>query len=199
VAKYVIELDLSPALGVEALRKFSKRVSKLLMEQTLDRIESGGDDEITFEPLKFDRPNGSRDRPLWGNGSHLHSSITSGVDEDGPWVGSTFEGANVHQFGTVGGSSRDSGSGTLPTIKPKRAKALFIPLTSRAQKSVRTTDMGRVLRKSKRKRKGVMVMEDLKKGEDFIFVSKVDLPPRPFLRVSRRNAEEIGELLAGDD
>jgi hypothetical protein len=59
--------------------------------------------------------------------------------------------------------------------------------------------MGRVLRKSKRKRKGVMVMEDLKKGEDFIFVSKVDLPPRPFLRVSRRNAEEIGELLAGDD
>lgn len=194
-----ITVDLGRAFERTKIRGVLKQMAILLQEQTIDRIEQSGDDEINFKPLHRDRPNGSRDRPLYDNGSHLIDSITHGVDADGAWVGSTFTGGRVHQFGTVGANSPDVGAGTLPTIVPVRAKALFIPLTPRAQKSIRVPSGPKVFRKGSRKRKGSNVLFDLQPGVDFIFLKKVDIPPRPFLRVSRRNAEEIAELFEGDD
>jgi phage gpG-like protein len=121
------------------------------------------------------------------------------VDADGAWVGSTFEGSKIHQFGTVGADAPDVGQGTLPTIKPVRAKALFIPLTPRAQKSVRVASGPKITRRGSGRNKAGPVMFDLVPGVDFIFLKKVDIPPRPFLRVSRKNAEEIAELFEGVD
>jgi len=194
-----ITIDLQAALNADTLRRIKVRMATLLQEQTLDRIEQSGDDEISFKKLPRDRPNGSRDRPLYDTGSHLIDSLASGVEADGAWVGTTFEGAKVHQFGTVGADAPDVGQGTLPTIKPVRAKALFIPLTPRAQKSVRVKSGPKVIRQGSGKKKGKTINFDLVPGVDFIFLKKVDIPPRPFLRVSRKNAEEIAELFEGAD
>ena len=192
-----VYFDFNPALNVENLREIKKKIAVLLQEQTIDRIESSGDDEIQFKPLPRDRPNGSRGRPLWDTGSHILDSITSGVDADGAWVGSTFEGSNIHQFGTVGADSPEVGQGTLPTIRPVRAKALFIPLTVRAQKSVRVSSGPKIVRRGSTRNRTGPVMFDLVAGVDFIFLKKADIPPRPFLRVSRKNAEEIADLFKG--
>lgn len=194
----VIALDLGRAFNRQTFNRLKKRIGILLMEQTIDRIESGGDDEIAFKKLPRDRPNGSKDRPLYDTGSHLLDSITYGTEADGPWVGTTWEGARVHQFGTVGAGADGVGQGTLPTIKPVRAKALFIPLTTRAQKSVRVKSGPKIVRQGTRKKKGKLVNFDLVPGVDFIFLKKADIPPRPFLRVSRKNAEEIAELFEGE-
>jgi len=194
-----IHVDVQSALNRDTIRRIKAQMAFLLQEQTNDRIETSGDDEISFETLPRDRPNGSRDRPLYDTGSHLLDSITHGVDADGAWVGSTFQGAKIHQFGTVGARAADVGQGTLPTIRPVRAKALFIPLTTRAQKSVRVGSGPKITRMGSRKAKGTNVMFDLVPGVDFIFLKKADIPPRPFLRVSRKNAEEIAELFEGAD
>lgn len=193
-----VHFDFTKALGVETLKAIKAKMAILLQEQTIDRIEASGDDEIQFKPLPRDRPNGSRTRPLFDTGSHILDSITNGVDPDGAWVGSSFDGAPIHQFGTVGADSPDVGTGTLPTIRPVRAKALFIPLTPRAQKSVRVPSGPKMVRKGSKKGKTGPVMFDLVPGVDFIFLKKSDVPPRPFLRVSRRNAEEIAELFEGE-
>jgi phage gpG-like protein len=193
-----IHFDFKRALNPENLRRIKRQIAILLQEQTIDRIEASGDDEIQFKSLPRDRPNGSRTRPLYDTGSHLLDSITNGVDADGAWVGSTFEGAKIHQFGTVGADSPEIGPGTLPTIRPVRAKALFIPLTPRAQKSVRVASGPKITRKGSGRNKKGPVMFDLVPGVDFIFLKKSDVPPRPFLRVSRKNAEEIAELFEGE-
>lgn len=173
-------------------------IAILLQEQTIDRIETGGDDEIRFSPLEFPRPSGDTDNPLFSTGIHLRDSITHGVDPDGPWTGSTFIGSAVLQFGTKGKG------GKLPTIVPKNAKALFIPLTMLAEKSVRVSNMAggggiRKLRKTPARRKGKTVLVDLVKGKDFIFRSKVDIVGREFLHMSAGNLSEIVEVFAGGE
>ncbi len=199
-----IKFDFRGVTGKSGRATIMKRVAILLQEQTLDRIESGGDDEIRFEPLKFDRPDGSRDRPLWKNGSHLHSSITHGTEGSGvAWVGSTMKGSAVLLLGTVGKRAEGVGQGVKRTIEPKNAKALFIPLSVRAQNAVRIGGkvgarrvVGTKGGKAKKGRRGNQFV-DLKKGEDFILVSKVDLPPRPFLRLSKGNLAEIVASIEG--
>ena len=85
----ILEVDLSRALTGAGLEARKKAVAILLQEQTLDRIENGGDDEYSFPPLDYPRTTGDRENPLYDTGVHLHESITHGVDQDGPWVGST--------------------------------------------------------------------------------------------------------------
>lgn len=181
------------ALTGPGLHARMKQIAILLQEQTIDRIEQGGDDEITFAPLDFPRPTGETDNPLFSTGIHLRDSITHGVDHDGPWVGSTFIGSAILQFGTKGKG------GKLPTIVPKTAKALFIPLTTKAAKSVRVKEMAaggdiKKLRKTPSRRDGRNVNVDLIKGEDFLLLQKVDIRPREYLRMSAKNLEEIIEV-----
>ncbi len=193
------EFDYKKALGHDALKRVRAKWAQLLEEQVLDRIETGGDDEIRFAPLGFSRADKSRDRPLWHNGSHLHTSITSGVSGNSAWVGSTMRGSKALQRGTRGKRAEGVGQGTLPTIVPVKAGALFIPISVRAQNSIRVQGppvrrMG--VAKGKKGRKP-MPLVDLREGEDFILVKKVDLPPRPFLRLSKRNREELADVLRG--
>ena len=93
-------------------------------------------------------------------------------------VGSVARYARVHQLGTRGKG------GKLPTIVPKRAKALWIPLNDKA---ARFGPGG----------------PGLKKGKDFIFLKKVDIPPRPMLPDSEQEIagqhEFISDLIADTD
>ena len=189
-------MNLRQALTGEGLAERSKFIALAMQEQVMDRIQNGGDTEISFKQLDFPRVHGDKANPLYDTGSHLFSSITHGVDSDGPWVGSTFKGGRVHQFGTKGKG------GTLPTIVPKRAKALFIPLSPRAARSERIPPSGpaakggKVQRKTATKQGGKIRMTKLEYGKDFLLLQKVDIHPRPFLRMSRMDLEEIGEIMA---
>jgi phage gpG-like protein len=96
--------------------------------------------------------------------------------------------AKVHQLGTVGKG------GTLPTIYPRRARALWIPLTDAAARMGPTRMV--VGRGGFRGAKSALVA-----GKDFIFAKKVDIPPRRMLPESRNEqanqAEFIGDLIHG--
>ncbi len=193
-----IAFDFRSALGPKALAKVRKQWAALLEKRVLDRIESGGDEEIRFAPLSFGRIDKSRDRPLYHTGSHLHTSITSGVSGNAAWVGSTMRGARALKHGTRGKTAEGVGRGTLPTIVPKNAKALFIPLTARAAASTRVQGpkVKRVFIKKGRGKKPSTPI-DLQKGVDFILVQKVDLPPRPFLRLSKADRLALADVLRG--
>ncbi len=193
-----IKLDWKSALGPAALAKVRKQWAALLEKRVLDRIENGGDEEIRFEPLAFGRIDKTRDRPLYHNGSHLHTSITSGVSGNYAWVGSSMRGSRALQMGTKGKRAQGVGQGKLPTIVPKQAKALFIPLTQRAAASTRVAGppVRRAFIKKGRGKKPATPI-DLQVGVDFILVSKVDLPPRPFLRISRADRLALADVLRG--
>lgn len=193
-----VEFDFKSALGKQALQAVRRKWAALLEKRVLDRIEEGGDDEVRFAPLGFDRVDKSRARPLYHTGSHLHTSITSGTTADSAWVGSSMRGSRALQFGTVGKKADGVGQGKLPTIVPRNAKALFIPLTPRAAASVRVAGppVRRVFRK-KGRGKAPPTVVDLQRGVDFLLVSKVDLPPRPFLRLSASDKQALADILRG--
>jgi len=85
-------------------------------------------------------------------------------------VGSAVSYAHVHQLGTIGKG------GVLPSIFPKRAKALWIPLNDKAAR------MG-------------TYSQGLVHGRDFIFAKKVDIPPRPMLPDSPNERQEQEEFI----
>lgn len=182
-----ITVNLENVMNDEVLDDRLKKLGLLLQEQTIRRIREGKDDEITFKPLDFVRPDGSKDRPLFDTGHHLIDSITHGVDDDGAWVGSNFVGAAVHQQGTTGKG------GTKKTIKPVRAKALFIPRSREAARSVPETKAGKKVRVVAKKSQGRTIKKTVKR-QDFLLVGKVDINARPFLRLSKGNLEEVTRL-----
>lgn len=100
---------------------------------------------------------------------------------------------HVHELGTKGKG------GKLPTIVPRKAKALFIPLSSRAQTSVlgAASISGRNIRVATRGRKTKAGgRTPLVYGKDFVLAKKVDIPPRPQLPVSDREILEQGKFVA---
>lgn len=195
-----LKIHLKTALTGKGMKIRMKRMAVLVQERVIDRIEKGGDDEITFARLDFKRTSGDSENPLYSTGSHLMSSITHGIGGRGFWVGSTMKGSPVLQHGTVGKTSPGVGRGTMPTIRPKTAKALFIPLTPRAAKSVITlSQIGKKVRKGLGRKKGKKVETDLKQGKDFVFVSKADIRPRPFLRLSVKDMKELAKIMATGD
>lgn len=192
-----------------------------LHQQVLDRFStagvSGGD---PWPSPKWTTSIGSPDGRaiLTGaTGDLLHSFNGYGVGSKAI-VDSVSPYAHVHQYGTTGKG------GTLPTIRPKAAKALFIPLTDKAINSERLTGPAAALLKvglrggvrwaqspirahgrsvgyKPGKSLGMTVYEPLIRGRikdgklqgwdpilgwtdkkpDFIFLKKVDIPPRRML------------------
>jgi phage gpG-like protein len=85
-------------------------------------------------------------------------------------VGSSMRYAAIHQLGTVGKG------GVLPSIFPRRAKALWIPLNDRAAR-LGTYSQGLVY------------------GKDFVFAKRVDIPPRPMLPNSKQERQDQEEFV----
>lgn len=133
---------------------------------------------------------------LTGRTGSLLRSFHASATQQTASVGSPLRYAKVHQLGTVGKG------GVLPDIKPKKAKALFIPLTDRAETSiaVRTGRLGERRRMATHDRKGQPIhtsglsiaIGDLIPGKivkgkivppnaDFVFLKKSSIAPRPML------------------
>lgn len=164
-----------PSLSAENVAQKKPAMTYVLLRQVQDRIRSGGDEEYTFPPLDFARPDGSRGRPLYQNGKLLLDSMKPFVTEQNFGVSSNFIGARVQLRGTVGKG------GTLPTIVPRNAKALYLPLSPAGQQA---TNGGRVM---------PTALKDLKRGKDYLFVKKVDIRPRKFFRLTAGNKKQLIE------
>lgn len=266
-----VVVDLTPFHSPERFRLVREAIGKALYRQSMDRMLKGGDDEITFVPLRFPRPDGSVDHIMNPTGKHLAAHMDYDTDPKSAWVRTEAPGAKTLLLGTVGKSAPGVGQGTEPTIRPIFAKALFIPLSVKAAEmtsrdrnagidvaglrkeikelrgrlSHKTGDM-KVIKQIQDEIKGIQrnkpmravhrlaVMQKrkqiaaikattgksvqtalnnrmdkleklkehrtslgLERGKDFIFASKVDLPPRPYFRVSQSNAAEFAGIVAG--
>ena len=113
--------------GLKLTEADKARMGTLLLQQVTDRfMTSGRSGGVTWKPTRSGRA------PLRGNSGLLNSFVIR-IHRDGVGVYSTAKFARVHQLGTVGAG------GVLPTIRPKKAKALFIPLTERASSSQRVS------------------------------------------------------------
>ena len=222
-------IDLTPLKSPGFIRALKERLGMLLRAQSHTRLMKGGDDELTFAPLKFPRPDGSQNNPLMHTGKHLDDHLEYGHDATGVWVKTEGPGAAVQQEGTVGASAAGVGAGKRPTIKPVYAKALFIPLTMKAEdltsrqrsgasdtvmgvqaERERLKELQGRARKDKRNADAIAKQEarvaeavanrkalGLIWGVDYVWASKVDIPPRPFLRISAGNAKEIAQVVEG--
>lgn len=156
-----------------------ERVAVLLNEQVQERFDTQGASGGTPWPAKRDGG-----PALIG----IDKTYRNYADERSATVAATHSFAAVHHKGTVGKG------GSEPTIKPVRAKALFIPLTDRARAAYDASRGGgdrplRVVRSLDGTRlepvnHSSTAFEGLIRGVDFIFASKVDLPPRPQLPTS---------------
>lgn len=221
MAKVVVSTRAFQSKDVSLLMR--KKLGKLLYRQTVDRFIQGGDDEIRFVPLARKRPDGTMTNVLHPTGKHLLSHL--GYDFDARTVSVKTEGPGAAhlQKGTVGKFAPGVGQGTMPTIKPVYAKALFIPISPKAAAMTSRDRLGgadvvaiREKIKSLRAKTGKQAARSLAaaqdkleaakqaakgngliRGKDFVFASKVDLPPRPFLRISRKNRAEIARVLSG--
>lgn len=106
-----------------------------LVQQIDDRFESAGSSGGDAWPPKAIWSWGVNDGRalLTGPSARLRESFSSRVDANEIIVWSDDPKSAVHQLGTT------KYGGPIPTIKPKRAKALFIPLNDHAARSIRMT------------------------------------------------------------
>lgn len=114
--------------------KKAKAIGFFLVQQVRERFRTHGQSGGVVWPEKRRKAWGADDGRaiMTGTGTHLQDSfhqtaeVQPGkmeitVQTDVPW-------AKMHEYGTIGASP----PGTLPTIKPVKAKALFIPISNRA-------------------------------------------------------------------
>lgn len=167
-------LNFANVLGKAAIERKKIAMAETLLRQTYNRIWDGGDDDYRFPPLDYPRPDGSTANPLYHTGLHLLPSIHSFVRPGEFGVGSRFIGAKVLLKGTVGKG------GSLPSIRPVNALALFIPMSTRGQSTGPVKGGG----------------SGLKRGVDFRFAQKVDIRPRQYFRLSRLNRHELIQTFA---
>ena len=164
----------------------------LLVQQVKERFKTQGKSANIGWPSK--RISDGRSI-LTGRSAGLLNSFTW-IQEGAKRVSvlSTAPYAFVHQLGTIGKG------GTLPTVRPVRAKALFIPLNDRAASStlVRTAvvidNQARGFRKLRVATRGGPA--PLKYGRDFVLAKKVDIPPRPMLPDSDHERRDQMAFLA---
>lgn len=215
-----------PLVGV---RKDLVKVGIMLVNQVKERFATQGrSGSAAWKPKVFDDERAI----LTGRSGTLLDSFSHVEGKNSTTVFTTVSYARVHQVGT-----RKYG-GPIPTIVPKKAKALFIPLTDRAATSRRISGitalrtksaMGvfpatmkpyRVATRGKKKqspKSGQPIFLPLKRGAivngqlmvwdslrkmmvpgkpDFIFLKKVDIPPRPMLPTSNKEIDAQDDFVA---
>lgn len=108
-------------------------IATYCLQQTKERFATGGVSGGMPWPQKFLRSVGYDDGRaiLTGATGELLNSFIGYGEDNRAIMASNSPYALIHQLGTVGKG------GVLPTIVPKRAKALFIPITDKAINSMR--------------------------------------------------------------
>lgn len=105
------------------------RVGRLLHQQVKERFETAGASGGTPWPERWLSGLVAGKPLMGGTKGDLFKSFYYDGDADSAEVWSDDPHSLVHQLGTRGKN------GTLPDIKPKHAKALFIPITDKAKNS----------------------------------------------------------------
>lgn len=200
----------------------------LLVQQVKARFASRGRSGGILWPEKASKSWGYDDgrAVLTGRTNVLLDSFKTRIEKTTITLYSDAPYAHVHQLGTQGKG------GVLPTIRPRQAKALFIPITDRAKQSQRFSgshavfirktygmdkDTGPVrlaMTGTKVKRLSGLTSQ-LRQGRvkdgrlevrdadgdwvrgvpDFIFLKKVDIPPRPMLPTSPNEQREQTDFI----
>lgn len=189
----------------------------MLVNQVKERFRTQGrSGNHSWKPKVFDDGRSI----LTGMTGNLLNSFSHIEGKNSSSVFTTVKYAHVHQLGTT------KYGGPIPSIVPKKAKALFIPITDRAKSSERITGMRAIrlggtspLRIATRgkKIKGTSDFVPLKRGTiskgrlmvwnmrehkyevgtpDFIFLKKVDIPPRPMLPTSDKEVTKQVDFIA---
>lgn len=169
-----------------------QRIADKAQQQVNERFETGGvSGGVAWPPGKM--PTG-KSPPLSGLQSTFHTASSHGE----ALVASGYFVTLVHHLGTRGKG------GILPDIVPVHAKALFIPLTQLGKESYEAMK-GRSP-KARTIYAGISHVEPASQdptaaagpgmgtavyGKDFIFLSKVALPPRPQLPTSDHERAEL--------
>jgi phage gpG-like protein len=212
----MIEAQMSPKLSPQE----AKAMGVYLVKQVRERFANGGAMGVRWPQKRFDDSRAVLTGASAGKTGGLLGSFREGVlsDGSGAFVGSDLPYARVHQLGA--GPKK---GGKLPAIVPRKAKALFIPLTDRARSSapgagaggvrIRVPTTGpsktKVVAGEKVRVKNPLVKGRFKNGvleaynektgtwapgkPDFIFLKKVEIPPRPMLPDSpdERHGQEM--------
>lgn len=145
-------------------------VGRLLHGQVEERFSSqGGSGDVSWPPVKLP--------PRAGNPalSTLESTFTDRGSAEGDGmgeaeVGSDYPHIKTHQFGA--------------TIVPRRAKALWVPISEKAKLMSRYGNAP-YMRIEKGQFKGLRLLQsaagELKQGIDFLFLKRAVIPARPML------------------
>ena len=173
-----IRFKITQAFGPEAMEARKRRMAQAMLDQVQRRLHNGGDEDGPLAPLDFPRIDGTTANPLLRTGANLANTLTHGTGPKTFFVGSRFIGARVHQYGTIGKG------GLLPSIVPVRAKALFVPMSKYGAKSV--LEGGERVYKTKSGK-----AKELRQHKDFRFLQKVDIRPRPYLRLTAADRREL--------
>ena len=139
------------------------------------RFEMSGQPGATWLPPRG-RPGGKpllETNRLMRSVNHLVRRGPSGTSEIS--VGTSDVRAAIHHFGGE--------------IRPKIAKALFLPLTEKARRIGPRKAGERVIKKVTKD--GAETYDALKYGVDFILVGKVTIPARPFLFLAQEQKQEL--------
>lgn len=179
---------------VNRFRPTEERMTAIGMyarEQTKDRFVRGGAPDKPWPHPKWRAQVGHDDGRaiLTGPTGDLLRSFHVTASEGEANMGSPAKYARVHQLGC-----RSKG-GQLADIKPRKARALFIPLSARAEQAeVRSASS---MRRERRAPNGdKLIQGKFVKGKivpanaDYTYLSRVSLPPRPMLPTAEPERKE---------
>ena len=162
-----------------------------LTQQTRSRFVARGAPDKPWPSLKWLTKIGRDDGRalLTGKSGDLLRSFHNTATENTATTGSDSKYALIHQVGTVGAF------GSLPDIRPKKAKSLWIPISDKAQ------DIGPVKTASSMRRESDLIRGQIKNGKlvppnaDYIFLKVVKIAPRPMLPNSEPERAEQGRFV----
>lgn len=179
---------------VKANAEKMRKISDFMMEQVQERYRSAGSSGGTPWPATA-TPRGHKP-PL----QNLEKTWSARNDENTATVASDSWIALVQHLGTQGKG------GDLPTIVPKHAAKLFVPLTDKGldhylafkQRApvIRHVYAGTAtIEKPKFSRFSFVGQDDAKYGVDWILCDHVDLPPRKQIPSADVEREKLGDFV----
>lgn len=173
------------------IKRFLQQCRVAIIADTRDNFKQARDPDGNAWPrLRFPRARGG-DKPLLDRGQLRASVVSPGphhIEEMGQntfRVGTSVPYAPLHQFGGI--------------VRPKKAKALAIPLTKEAAKQGPRQFPGRlfVVWKKGAKSGVLMSLPKTKKGQpkaQYALVKQVVVPKRPFMGFGQRLIGKITEI-----
>lgn len=166
--------DLAQVFGGPLPEATKQQAAEIFLEDVHWQLIRGkSPDGTPFVPLKYPRPEGGT-YPLINTGNYARSFGTVAT-ATGVALTSTHPAVMVHQHGA--------------TIRPKRAKALAIPLTIEAKQAGSPRSMANLMAM----KGGLFESIGSSYIQHWVFAKQVVIPPRP-VGISKAGQEAIAEL-----